>query len=140
MRLRSLLLAIVAIASLIMIGGALSGWPRSFAAELPWLDPDWLQAHVGEGEGQIAPVVLQRARALYLKKVSEGAVNNPCYFAMDATRPGGLGRRFYIICEADRTFRAVHPDMATGATLKASRILQMASAAQRTSAMRWIHS
>jgi len=26
---------------------------------------------------------------------------------MDATRPGGLGRRFYIICEADRTFRAV---------------------------------
>ena len=50
MRLRSLLLAIVAIASLIMIGGALSGWPRSFAAELPWLVPDWLQAHVGEGE------------------------------------------------------------------------------------------
>ena len=106
MRLRSLLLAIV-IASLIMIGGALSGWPRSFAAELPWLDPDWLQAHVGEGEGQIAPVVLQRARALYLKKVSEGAVNNPCYFAMDATRPGGLGHRFYIVCEGDRTFRAV---------------------------------
>ena len=64
MRLRSLLLAIVAIASLIMIGGALSGWPRSIAAELPWLDPDWLQAHVGEGEGQIAPMVLQRARAL----------------------------------------------------------------------------
>ena len=106
MPLRSLLLAIVAIASLIMIGGALSGWPRSFAAELPWVVPDWLQAHVGEGEGQIAPVVLQRARALYLKKVSEGAVNNPCYFAMDATRPGGLGRRFYVICEANRTFRA----------------------------------
>ena len=58
MRLRSLLLAI-AIASLIMIGGALSGWPRSFAGELPWLDADWLQVHVGEGEGQIAPVVLQ---------------------------------------------------------------------------------
>ena len=32
-----------------------------------------------------------------------------------------------------------HPDMATGATLKASRILQTTSAAQRTSAMRWIH-
>ena len=94
--LRSLLLAIVAIASLIMIGGALSGLPRSFAAEVPWVVPDWLQAHVGEGEGQIAPVVLQRARALFLKKVSEGAVNNPCYFAMDATRPGGLGRRFYV--------------------------------------------
>ena len=118
MRLRSLLLAIVAIASLIMIGGALSGWPRSFAAELPWLDPDWLQAHVGEGEGQIAPVVLQRARALYLKKVSEGAVNNPCYFAMDATRPGGLGRRFYIICEADRTFRAVPSGHGDGRNLE----------------------
>jgi hypothetical protein len=106
MRLRSLLLAIVAIASLIMTWGAFSGWPRSFAAELPWLDLNWLQAHVGEGEGQIAPVVLQRARALYLKKVNEGAINNPCYFAMDATRPGGLGRRFYVICEAGRTFRA----------------------------------
>src|SRR4029078_2347074 len=65
MRVRSLLLASVASATLTMIGGALSGWPRSFAAELPWLDPDWLQAHVGEGEGQIAPVVLQiGARAL----------------------------------------------------------------------------
>ena len=29
-----------------------------------------------------APVVFQRAGALYLNKVSEGAVNNPCYFAM----------------------------------------------------------
>jgi hypothetical protein len=75
-RIDPLPLRFVAIASLIMIGGALSGWPRSFAAELPWLVPEWLQAHVGEGEGQIAPVVLQRARALYLKKVSEGAVNN----------------------------------------------------------------
>jgi hypothetical protein len=54
----------VAIAGLIMIGGVLSGWPRSSAAELPWLVPHWLQAYVGEGEGQIAPVVLQRARAL----------------------------------------------------------------------------
>jgi len=118
MRLRSLLLAIVAIASLNMIGGAFSGWPRSFAAELPWLDRDWLQAHVGEGEGQIAPVVLQRARALYLKKVSEGAVNNPCYFAMDATRPAGLGRRFYVICEVDRTFRAVPSGHGNGRNLR----------------------
>jgi hypothetical protein len=117
MRLRSLLLAIVALASLIMIGGALSGWPRSFAAELPWLVPDWLQAHVGEGEGQIAPVVLQRARALYLKKVSEGAVNNSCYFAMDATRPGGFGRRFYVICEASRTFRALPSGHGSGLNL-----------------------
>ena len=118
MRLRSLLLAIVAIASLIMLGGALSGLTRSFAAEVPWVVPDWLQARVGEGEGQIAPVVLQRARALYLKKVSEGAVNNPCYFAMDATRPGGLGRRFYIICEGDRTFRAVPSGHGDGRNLE----------------------
>ena len=118
MRLRSLLLAIVAIASLIMIGGALSGLTRSFAAEVPWVVPDWLQAHVGEGEEQIAPVELQRARALYLKKVSEGAVNNLCYFAMDATRPGGLERRFYIICEADPTFRAVPSGHGDGRNLE----------------------
>ncbi len=74
--------------------------------------PAWLAPHVGEGEGQIAPVVLERARGLYLRKLREGAVRNPCYFAMDATRPhdmggGRLGRRFYIICEADREFRAI---------------------------------
>jgi hypothetical protein len=50
---------------------------------------------------------LQRARALYLQKLSEGAVKNPCYFAMDATRPGGFTRRFYVICEADQSFRAI---------------------------------
>jgi hypothetical protein len=68
--------------------------------------PVWLQPHVGEGEGQIAPVVLERARALYQRK----AVRNPCYFAMDATRPhdlAGMGHRFYIICEAQQSFRAI---------------------------------
>ena len=68
--------------------------------------PAWLEVHVGEGEGQIAPVVLERARALYQRK----AVRNPCYFAFDATRPhdlGGMGRRFYIICEAQGSFRAI---------------------------------
>jgi hypothetical protein len=61
---------------------------------------------VGEGAGQIAPVVLMRARALYQRK----AVRNPCYFAFDATRPhdlGGMGLRFYIICEAQGSFRAI---------------------------------
>src|SRR5580765_2643464 len=86
---------------------ALLGLPRSFAAGQPSDVPAWLSAHVGEGGGQIAQVVLQRARALYQRKVSEGAVKNPCYFAMDATRPGGSGSRFYVICEANRTFRAV---------------------------------
>src|SRR5678815_2728643 len=109
LQLRSLLLGIINIVSLIIIIVivALSGLPRSFAAEQSSDVPVWLRAHIGEGEGQITQVVLQRARALYLQKVSEGAVKNPCYFAMDATRPGGFGRRFYVICEADRTFRAV---------------------------------
>jgi hypothetical protein len=68
--------------------------------------PGWLESHVGVGEGQIAPVVLERARALYQRK----GVRNPCYFAMDATRPhdlGGFGRRFYIICEGRGSFRAI---------------------------------
>ena len=99
---RSFLLAFV---GLIVV--ALSATPRSFAVEQPLDVPAWLKAHVGLGDGQIAPVVLQRARALYLQKVSEGAVKNPCYFAMDATRPAGFGRRFYVICEADQSFRAV---------------------------------
>jgi hypothetical protein len=90
---------------------ALMSASLSFAAGQPGV-PAWLEAHVGEGDGQIAPVVLMRARALYQRKLSQGAVRNPCYFAMDATRPhdlGGsrLGRRFYIICEAEGSFRAV---------------------------------
>jgi hypothetical protein len=105
---RSLLPHIVTIVSLVIAGMiASTGLPRSSAAEQASGVPAWLQAHVGGGEGQIAAMVLQRARALYLQKVSEGAVKNPCYFAMDATRPAGFGRRFYAICEADRTFRAV---------------------------------
>jgi hypothetical protein len=86
-------------------------------AEQPAEIPPWLQAHVGVGDGQIAEVVLQRARALYLEKVSEGAVKNPCYFAMDATRPGAFGRRFYIICEAERSFRAVPAGHGNGRNL-----------------------
>ena len=99
-------LLLLNVVSLIIIV-ALSGSPQSFAVEQPSAIPTWLRAHVGEGEGQIAPVVLQRARALYLQKASEGAVKNPCYFAMDATRPAGFGRRFYVICETDRSFRAI---------------------------------
>ena len=114
MQLRLLLLANIVSLNVIV---ALSASPRSFAAELPWVVPAWLQAHVGEGEGQIAHVVLQRARALYLQKTSEGAVKNPCYFAMDATRPAGFARRFYVICEADRTFRAVPAGHGNGRNL-----------------------
>jgi len=119
-RLRSVLRNIVNIFSLVI---ALSASARSFAAEQPSDVPAWLRAHVGEGEGQIAQVVLQRARALYFQKVREGVVRNPCYFAMDATRPndlgdGQLGRRFYIICERDRSFRAISAGHGGGRDLK----------------------
>jgi hypothetical protein len=107
----ALRLNVAALSGLLVIL-AFSGSPRSFAVEQPSEVPAWLRAHVGEGEGQIADVVLQRARALYFKKVGEGVVKNPCYFAMDATRPhvlgsGGLGRRFYVICEGEKSFRAI---------------------------------
>jgi hypothetical protein len=89
---------------------AMTGSIRPLAAEQASEIPVWLQAHVGDGEAQIAPVVLERARALYFRKSHDGVVKNPCYFAMDATRPhvlGNAGRRFYVICEADRSFRAI---------------------------------
>lgn len=107
MRLRSFLLMIVG-----LVFVAVSPSPRSTAAEPPSTVPAWLRVHIGDGDGQIARTVLERARALHQEKVSEGTVRNACYFAMDATRPndlgdGGAGRRFYIICEADRSFRAI---------------------------------
>jgi hypothetical protein len=122
-RLRSVLLKIVNIVSLFIIVIALSASSRSFAKEQASEVPSWLRAHAGEGEGQIAPVVLHRARALYFQKVREGVVRNPCYFAMDATRPndlghGHLGRRFYVICEAKRSFRAISAGHGGGRDLK----------------------
>jgi len=85
--------------------------------------PPWLAAHVGDAEGEISLPVLQRARALYRRKVSEGEVGNPCYFAMDATRPNSLsdgtpGRRFYIVCEAEQSFRAISSGHGSGRNLK----------------------
>lgn len=95
------------------------------AAEQPSDIPGWLQSHIGKGEGQIASVVLKRARALYFQKLAAGVVNNPCYFAMDATRPnelgnGKLGKRFYTICEADRSFNAVPAGHGSGRSIKGS--------------------
>ena len=106
--------------SVTMAAGLASG---SFATEKSSDIPGWLRGHIGEGEGQIAQVVLQRARALYLRKVNEGVVKNPCYFAMDATRPndlsdGRLGERFYVICEADQSFRAIPAGHGSGRDLK----------------------
>ena len=121
MRLRSVLPKIVNIFSLFIAVIGLPALPR--AAEQPSDVPAWLRAHVGEGEGQIAQAVLQRARTLYFQKVREGVVRNPCYFAMDATRPndlgdGQLGRRFYVICERDRSFRAISAGHGGGRDLK----------------------
>ena len=95
----------------------------SFAAEQTLDVPAWLRDHIGEGEGQIAQVVLRRGRDLHLRKVKEGVVKNPCYFAMDATRPhdlgdGRSGARFYVICEADQSFRAVSAGHGSGRDLK----------------------
>ncbi|WP_458387089.1 hypothetical protein [Rhizobium pisi] len=85
--------------------------------------PAWLAARVGVGDGEIAAPVLDRARALYYQKRSQGTISNPCYFAMDATRPNGTagdnsGGRFYVICEADRTFRVVSSGHGSGRNLK----------------------
>lgn len=119
---RSRLVDIVYIVSLLIIA-ALLGSIGSLATEPPSYVPAWLQAHIGDGDGQIAPVVLERARALYLRKTRDGAAKNPCYFAMDATRPGALGngnvgRRFFVICEADRSFRAFSAGHGGGRNLK----------------------
>lgn len=83
--------------------------------------PAWLEQHVGTRNGQIAPVVLARARALYQRKVREGAVSNGCYLAMDATRPHFLGsspgHRFYVICEEQQVFRAISSGHGSGRKL-----------------------
>jgi hypothetical protein len=120
---RSVLLSPVKIVGRLIVVIALASSARSFAVEQPSDIPAWLAPNVGEGEGQIAQVVLQRARALYFQKVRAGVVRNPCYFAMDATRPhdlgdGRLGPRFYVICESGRSFRAISAGHGGGRNLK----------------------
>ena len=109
----------------VSLGVIMAAWlaTGSFAAEQSTDIPAWLRGHIGEGEGQIAQVVLHRGRELYLRKVKEGVVKNPCYFAMDATRPHNLGDgrsggRFYVICEADQSFRAISAGHGSGRDLK----------------------
>ena len=102
---------------------AVFGQAQSLAAEHAEEIPGWLKAHIGISDGKIAPVVLKRARALYFRKLSEGEIKNPCYFAMDATRPsllpsGKVARRFYTICEKDKTFSAVSSGYGNGRKLK----------------------
>ena len=95
---------------------------QASAAETKEDIPLWLLAHVGPNDGQIAQAVLQRARALYFRKVHDGKVKNPCYFAMDATRPndpsdGKNGGRFYIVCEATHAFRVISSGHGSGRNL-----------------------
>jgi hypothetical protein len=120
-----LLRSVLSFLKMVGLSATMAAWlaAGSFAAEQTSDVPSWLRDHIGEGDGQIAQVVLQRARALYLRKVNEGVVKNPCYFAMDATRPndlgnGRLGSRFYVICEADRSFRAISAGHGSGRNLK----------------------
>lgn len=106
----------------ILVAVAVSGAFPAHAAEQSSRIPKWLQKHVGTGDGQIAPVVLQRARALYERKRRQGKIKNPCYLAKDATRPstsrGKPGRRFYVICESKKVFRAVSSGYGNGRKLK----------------------
>jgi hypothetical protein len=110
----------LAIAAMILIpmAGSLSTQASAQSSEIP----NWLRKHMGTGEGQIAPVVLTRARALYYEKLRQGEVSNPCYLAKDATRPstvnGRPGRRFYVICEGNRTFRSVSSGYGNGRKLQ----------------------
>lgn len=115
----------ISVLSAFLVLIAFSMWPRSSADAQPSDIPAWLNAHVGQDDGQIARPVLLRARALYLQKMKEGVVKNPCYFAMDATRPnslsdGGPGLRFYVICESDETFRAIAAGHGGGRNLQGS--------------------
>lgn len=106
----------------ILVAVAVSGALPATAAQQSTRIPDWLQKHVGTADGQIAPIVLQRARALYERKRRQGKVRNPCYLAKDATRPstvsGKPGRRFYVICESQKVFRAVSSGYGNGRKLK----------------------
>jgi hypothetical protein len=122
-RLTSVLLGTIKIVNGLTIVIALAAPYRSFAVEQASDVPARLAPNIGEGDGQIAQVVLQRARALYLQKVGAGVVKNPCYFAMDATRPhdlngGKLGARFYVICESRQSFRAISAGHGGGRNLK----------------------
>jgi len=119
----SIVLNIVKLISRLIVVITLAASSRSFAVEKASDIPAWLRPDVGEREGQIALVILQRARALYFKKVDAGVVRNSCYFAMDATRPhrlddGKVGTRFYIICESARSFRAISAGHGGGRDLK----------------------
>jgi hypothetical protein len=55
---------------------------------------DWLQADYGEGEGQIAPVVLQRGARALPEESERKARQQSSTSPWTPRAPGGLGRRF----------------------------------------------
>ncbi len=122
MRSRSVPAKVVAVFGLLVAVAFLAA-PRTCDARQPANIPAWLSAHIGDSDGKISKVVLLRARALYREKVRTGVAKNPCYFAMDATRPNDMGhgrpgRRFYIICETKHSFSAISSGHGGGRHLK----------------------
>ncbi len=59
--------------SLLAIFSFIAIMSQCFAADQSDGVPRWLEEHVGETDGKIADVVLQKARALYLRKVAAPA-------------------------------------------------------------------
>jgi hypothetical protein len=71
--------------------------------------------HIGDDEGQIAPVVLQRARALYLEKVSEGALKIPATSPWMPRAQAGWGAGFTLSAKPIRRFARFQRVTATAA-------------------------
>ncbi len=145
MRLKSLLLNAVATFSLSVIAIAVSTSRPLSAAEQSADVPGWLRPYVGDGERQISQVVLQRARALYLRKIAQHAVKNSCYFqSYGRNAPQRYRRRakrdadFMSSAKLPTRFTPSGRVTAAAAIYPALQISRMGENARRTSAMRWI--
>ena len=101
---------------------ALSTSPRSLAAEQSSGVPAWLTAHVGEGEGQIAQAGLaEGARALPAESERRrGSKSLLLRHGRDTSQRFERWQigRFYVICESDRSFRAISAGHGSGRDLK----------------------
>ena len=121
---------------------ALLGAIRSFAVEQPSDIPAWLRPNVGEGEGQIAQVVLQRRARASPPKSARGRGQKSLLFchgryASPRSADGKLGPRFHVICGRP----IVRCDSAGHGAAAIQGIVDFANGqagARRTSAMRWI--
>ena len=100
---------------------------------------------VAAERGYIDEVILPRgtrkrvARALQMLRSKQ--VENPWKKATRPTWRRKAGRRFYVICEADRSFRAISVGSRRRSRFERRReFRQRQDGARRTSAMRWIPS